>query len=305
MSLYLKYRPDTLETIKGNSDVVNILEKKLAKPKTCPHSFLLHGPTGTGKTTVARIIASRLGCVGNDLMELNISNVRGIDNVREIIDNSRFQAMEGEVRVWIMDEFQKATSDAQNAILKILEDTPKHVFFILCTTEPNKLIAPIRGRCLDLQMKPLSDSQMRGLLRKVVRGEEASIAEEVYEVIIRDSLGLPRNAIQILEKVIEAEPERQVEIAQQSAIELSQSIELCRALIDNAKWTKIASILRGLKEAAVEPEDIRRHVLGYCQAILLKGENDMAAHVMEEFLENTYVNGFNQIVYASYSIIKT
>jgi len=304
MSLYLKYRPDNLAQIKGNADITSALEGMLDDLPNCPHSFLFSGPTGCGKTTLARIIADRLGCKGSDLKEIDSAQFRGIDTAREIRNQSNYMAIESDCRVWIIDECHKMTNDAQNGLLKILEDTPEHVYFVLCTTEPQKLIATIKGRCQQFQVKPLSEQDMYHLLRKVTHKEGETLDKEIYDIIIRDSLGLPRNALQILEKVLRAKPERRIEIAQQAAAEQSQSIELCRALLKpNCSWKEVNTILRGLKDQ--EAESIRRVVLGYCQAVLLKGDIYRAGLVLEEFISPFYDSGFPQLVYACYSVIKT
>jgi len=303
MSLYLKHRPTDLTQVKGNTDIVSTLEGMLSSAD-CPHAFLLHGQTGCGKTTIARIIANRLGCVGSDYKEVDSADFRGIDTVREIRKNSMYKAIEGAVRVWVIDECHKMTNDAQNALLKILEDTPPHVYFVLCTTEPQKLLPTIKGRCSQFQVNPLNENQMFRLLRKIVHDEKAELEQEIYDVIIRDSLGLPRNAIQILEQVLNAPEERRMEVAKQTAAMVSESIELCRSLINKAPWSKTSKILAGLKEKGEEAESIRRVVLGYCQAILLKGENDVAGLILEEFINPFYDSGFPQLVYACYSVTK-
>jgi len=145
---------------------------------------------------------------------------------------------------------------------------------------------------------------MYGLLRRIVKEEEETLDKEIYDIIIRDSIGRPRNALVILEQVLKAEPERRAEVAQQVAIEQSQMIDLCRVLIKpNASWKEVNNILRGLKDQ--EAESIRRVVLGYCQAILLKSDMQRAGVVLEAFIDPFYDSGFPQLVYACYSIIKT
>ena len=302
MSLYIKYRPSELSEIKGNTDIVQSLEKMLSNPATFPHSILLHGSTGCGKTSLARIIASRLGCVGDDLRELNASDVGGVDTIREIIKNSQYVPLEGKCRVWIMDEAQKISQIAQQAFLKILEDTPKSVYFILATTDPEKLLSTIKGRCQQFQVKPLTDSQMFSLLRKIVREEGETLEQEVYDQIIQDSLCHPRNALQILEQVLSVAPERRLEMAKQTAEVQSQAIELCRALIKHENWNKVNKILVGLK--GQEEETIRRIILGYCQAILLKEDNTRAGLIMEEMFDPFYNTGFPGLVFKAYSITK-
>lgn len=302
MSLYNKYRPSNLEQIKGNSNLVATLKSMLDHKDSCPHAFLLFGPTGCGKTTIARIISNDLGCVGGDINEVNSADFRGIDTSRDIIRKSYYLAGEGTNRIWIIDECHKMTTDAQNALLKILEEPPAHVYFVLCTTEPNKVISTIRGRCINLQVNPLNESQMYGLLRGVVRKEEEDLDKEVYDQIVQDSLGLPRNALTILEKVLSVSKEDRLSIAKQTAAQQNAVIDLCRALLKGTSWKPIKDILNGLREQ--EPEDIRRGVLGYCQAVLLKGDNDRAARIIEEFWEPTYNIGFPGIVYMCYSIVK-
>lgn len=195
----------------------------------------------------------------------------------------------------------KMTNDAQNGLLKALEDTPAHVYFILATTEPEKLLKTIRGRCSQFQVDILDDAQMFKLLRHVVKSEGAKLSKNIYEQIIEDSLGHCRDALQILEQVLNADPDKRLAIAKRAAELQSQTIELCRALMGNAPWKKVASILQGLKTQ--DPESIRRAVLGYCNAVLLKGTNNQAAIIMEEFIEPFYNTGFPGLTFACYSIV--
>lgn len=300
--LYLKYRPQSFDEIIGNENIVNILKNQFRNKKNPPpKSLLFHGPTGCGKTTLARIVAGELGVKGGDLREVDSADFRGIDTIREIRKQSAYKPLESPYRVWVLDEVHKLTNDAQNALLKILEDTPPHVFFILCTTEPEKLIKTIRGRCADYPVETLTSRQMKILIRKVVLAEEEKISREVYDQIAQDSMGHPRNALQILSQVLAVEEEKRLEVAKQTAELKSQTIELCRALLSMDGWKRISSILKGLSKE--DPERIRRAVLGYCQAILLKGENNNAAIVMEEFIEPFYNTGFPGLVLACYSVL--
>lgn len=302
MNLYIKHRPQSLAEVVGNSDIVSYLSEALKNRKSCPHVFLLSGPTGCGKTTLARIISTELHCDPVDMKEINAANFRGIDTVREIIDSSKYFSLAGGSRVWMIDEVHKMTNDAQNAFLKLLEDTPKQSYFILCTTEPEKLLPTIKSRCTDLRVKPLSDPEMLKLLRTVVKAEGKKISMSVYEQIIADSLGLPRTSLQILDKVLAVPEGKQLEMAKQSATQASESYELCQALMSGGGWKKVRTILAGLK--GQDPEAIRRHVLGYCQGALLKGEDDKAAFIIEMFQEPLYNIGFPGLVYACYSVVK-
>jgi len=153
------------------------------------------------------------------------------------------------------------------------------------------------------QVKPLSEQEMYHLLRRVTHKEGETLDRELYDIIIQDSLGYPRNALQTLEQVLRADPERRLEIAQQAAIAQSQVVELCRALLKGSPWKVVAKILTGVKDQ--EPEGIRRAVLGYCQAVLLNGKDDLVCGlIMEEFINPFYDSGFPQLTFACYSVTK-
>ena len=116
MSLYHKYRPTTLEDIRGNSEMVESLQAMLLDKETCSHSLLIHGPTGCGKTTIGRIIATELNCKGNDFREVNTADFRGIDTIREIRKQSQYKPLEGTSRVWLIDECHKMTKDRKSVV---------------------------------------------------------------------------------------------------------------------------------------------------------------------------------------------
>lgn len=302
MSLYKKHRPKELSELRGNEDLVQSLPKLLSNPKTMPHSFLLTGGTGCGKTTVGRIIGNFLEVKEIDFQEINSSDFRGIDTIRSIINNAQYKPVESKYRVFLLDECHKLSNDAQNALLKVLEDTPQHVIFILCTTDADKLISAIKGRCITYHLQPLNEKEMKILLKKVARAEGESIEPEILEQILMDAQGHSRNALQILEKVLATEPENRLKAAKQHAAEVNQSIELCRALIGKGDWKEIKVILSGL--TGQDAESIRRQVLGYANAVLLKGGNPKAGLVLECFIEPFYNTGFPGLTYACYSVVE-
>lgn len=302
MGLYLKYRPNALTEIEGNREIVITL-RGMFKKNDIPHSMLFHGPTGCGKTTLARIVAKELGCTENNLIEIDTAQFRGIDTVRDLRKNIQYTPLGGGIRVYIIDEVHKMTGDAQNAFLKILEDTPNHIYFILCTTDPQSLLPTIKGRCSQFQVQLLSDEDMKCLLTKIAEFENDSIEDEIIEQITQDSQGHPRNAIQILEQVLSTPKKRRLTIAQQAAIEQSESIALCRALMKKQGWSEVKKILQGLK--GQDAEGIRRVVIGYASSVLLNTDNAVAGLILEAFQEPTYNMGFPGIVLACYTVIKS
>ena len=299
MTLYRTYRPSSFDEVIGNEETIEALQSCLSKDNR-PHSYLIHGPAGCGKTTLGRIIAKELGCKGTDYVELDSADFRGIETVRSIRRHIPYLPLESDCRVWLLDECHQFSNDAQNALLKALEEPPSHVYFILCTTLPQKLLPTIRSRCSDHAVTTLTDTQMKYLLRHVVKAEGGSMAKAVYDQIVQDSIGHPRRALTILQQVLGLPKDRQEAVARRIAAEQSQVLDLCRALVAKAAWKKVRTILAGLQEE--DPEAIRRQVLGYCKAILLKEENDTAAAVMEAFMDPFYNNPGPSLVYACYSV---
>ena len=201
-SLYQRYRPQSFNAVIGNEATIEKLKAVLSNEKRRPHSYLLHGPAGCGKTTLGRIIVKELGCKGMDFVELDGADFRGIDTVRGIRRHSPYLPLESKCRVWMLDEAHALTNDAQTALLKSLEEPPSHVYFILCTTMPKKLLPTIRSRCSQYVVSQPSDMQIKYLLRRVVKGESESMSHAVYNRIVHSSNRIPRQALVVLEQVL-------------------------------------------------------------------------------------------------------
>ena len=306
MELYKKYRPKSFDEMVGNTAVVNSLREMITSG-TLPHSILFTGGTGCGKTTLARIIANELGVIGHDFHEVDSGQFRGIDTVRQIGQYIQYQPIECKYQIWLLDEVHmlgrggnSAKNEAQNALLKMLEDTPPYVYFILCTTDPQNLIKTIKGRCVQFELSPLDEREMTTLLRKVSRKENQKISKEIYEKIFEVSNGHPRNALQLLEKVLRTPDDEKLNaIKDDNEIE-AEAIDLARALLKANSWAPIKKILKNLKNE--EPEKVRRVLLGYCSSILLNSDNTDAGLIMEAMIEPFYNTGFPGLVFACYSI---
>ncbi len=187
----------------------------------------------------------------------------------------------------------------QNAMLKMLEEAPPHVYFILCTTDPHRLLKTLRGRCANLEVACLDEVTMMGLIKRVARREKTKPSESILESIIEKAQGHPRNAMKLLEKVIGLTEEQAQAVIDEEERLTSEGFELCRALLaPKPSWAKISKILLGLKDQ--EEEGIRRLVLGYCNSILLKGDNIAAFVVMDEFAEPFYNTGKPGLTLACY-----
>jgi DNA polymerase-3 subunit gamma/tau len=271
------------------SSLLSILNRTEGQPRT----FLFYGPSGCGKTTIARIMKNHLQCSDEDFHEYNASNTRGIDTIREIKSASDYKPWLGKVKIYLLDEVHKLTNDAQNAVLKLLEDTPEHVRFILCTTDPEKLLKTIRTRCTTFQVSALPSRSIITLLRSVCRAEKVPIDgnfPKVLEEIARVSDGLPRKALVLLDQVIDLNDEDALKAIEKVTLNESTTIELCRLLIENIpnKWNQVAVILKGLEE---EPESIRYAILGYLATVLLNKGDIKIAQLISIFSESYMYSG--------------
>jgi len=300
MELYKKYRPKTFERIIGNTKVVQSLQNMLARG-TLPHTILFHGPTGCGKTTLARILRTELQCNDMDFKEINSSNFRGIDTIRDISANMHL-APTGNCRIWLLDEVHMLSKDAQNASLKILEDTPDHVYFFLCTTDPNKLIAAVRNRCTEMPVQKLSHAELTKLAKRVCKKEKIKITEDVFEDVLDFSGGSARLLLVQLDLLRNVAQKDQQSALSNRIAEDQEAIELCRALMKRASWKHVAGILKNLKG---DPEQIRYCVLGYAKSVLLNSPKpDPQAFFIIQSFENAFYDSKEAgLVAACYEII--
>jgi DNA polymerase-3 subunit gamma/tau len=306
MPLHLDYRPKNLEELKGNDAIKSSLSTVLGRNDK-PHAFLLHGPTGCGKTTIARIIALTLKCDPAAVYEYNSSNTRGIDTIREIDSTCRYAPLEGNYRVYVIDECHKLTNDAQNAFLKLLEDTPKHVFFILCTTEPEKLIKTIHTRCTAYQVKTLKDAEMRDLLVSVLARENVEgYPVAIINKIIQMAEGCPRQALVMLDSVVDiTEDDKAIAVLHQSMPEDATTKQICQLLLQPSsddKWSKMAALIKAFDG---EPESARYAIMGYLSAVLLNSKrNDRVSSMLEYFLNSFMYTKKSGLVAALYLACK-
>lgn len=300
MSLATRHRPKDWEGFRGNSGAIRAIEALIEKPdKKRPHSFLLVGGSGTGKTTAARIILRQLGCADSDMTELDSADFRGIDTIRELRQQVQYTPMNGKARGWLLDECHQLTKDAQEALLKLLEEPPDHAYFVLCTTEPMKLKKTLKRRCVEFELKSLNEDTLRQLLVDVSREEGTNVPTDVLDQIVTDSLGSAGVALSVLEAIIELPVQKMMRAAKQRVEIEQEAIGLVRALVKGAKWTEIARMLKRLAE---EPEQVRRLVLAYCSTVLLANDNPKMYVIMDAFRNPFYEDPKAKLVMACYEV---
>jgi len=299
--LYKKHRPKTLKEVVGQPSVVKMLEAKI-KSKSVPHTLLFTGPSGCGKTTLARILRRALRCGKADFVELNCADMRGIDMVRSIRQRVSQAPISGDCRIWLIDECHKMTSDAANAFLKLLEDTPKHVYFMLATTDPQKVLKTIKTRATEVKVNTLRNSSLKKLIADVVKKEGISVTEEVVDKIIDCSEGSARKALVLLNQIIGLDDEDdQLENIQRPATERA-AFDIARALGNfRTKWADMITILKEIKDE--DPESIRWMVMAYGTSMMLGKAHARGYLIVEAFRDPFYDSKRAGLVAACYEVI--
>lgn len=279
-----KYRPQIFEDFFGNKDAITGLKATCRREKGPPPAFLLIGPKGCGKTTLAGIIKKELKVDDKDFVEMNTANVRGIDSIREIDINCRFAALGGTRKIYFFDECHKLTNDAQNALLKLLEKPPGHVTFILATTDPQMLIATLKDRCTIYEVSLLSNKEIKELVKAILKKEKIFIPEQAIDEIVIVADGGPRAALVLLDAVIDIEDDDDLINAIKGYNTAEATVkELCQALLNNQDWKTIAKLVKAITD---DPEKIRYAILGYMSAVLLNSGKPRAAEVMVNFMDS-------------------
>ena len=200
-ALYRKYRPNTLDELVGQPDVVALISEQVIK-NNLGHAYLFSGPRGVGKTSLARIIATTIGCDPVfDITEIDAASHNKVDDIRELNDSVNFIASSpGKKRVFILDEVHMLSNAASNAFLKTLEEPPEHVIFILATTEPERVIETIRSRTTHLAFKRIGNEEIVTTLEKISKKEKIKLSKEILEYISNQSDGSLRDAINLFEQ---------------------------------------------------------------------------------------------------------
>ncbi|HCR35643.1 DNA polymerase III, subunit gamma and tau [Candidatus Woesebacteria bacterium GWC2_33_12] len=221
MTFYLKYRPQTIEEL----DMQSVRESltSIVKSGNIPHAFLFAGPKGTGKTSAARILAKVINCESKkicnkceqcisitkgsniDVIEMDAASNRGIDDIRVLRDTIRLAPVKAKAKIYIIDEAHMLTTEASNALLKTLEEPPDHVYFILATTNPEKLIDTIKSRTTLIQFTKATTEETKRSLKRIIKKEKfitksvMLIKNEELDQIIKLSEGSFRDAVKLLE----------------------------------------------------------------------------------------------------------
>ena len=279
-ALYRKYRPQNFEEVVGQAAVVRTLSNAITAD-AMRQAYLFAGPRGTGKTSMARILAKCLNCTQGptttpdgtchacrtiaagtslDVIEMDAASQRGIDDIREIRDRVVLQPVEGRYKVYILDEAHQLTDAAWNALLKLIEEPPPHLVFVFCTTDLSKVLPTVRSRCQTFVFQRPRLQELVKVLRQIADAEEIDAPDQALALVARSGRGAYRDAVSTLDQLASA-TEKQVTV--QAVLELLGTVEeealfrLCDLVIDR----DTAGALTYVEELSERGHDLGRLVL--------------------------------------------
>ena len=290
--LYRKYRPSKLKEVVGQAVIIQIL-RQILKSGSIPHSFIFAGTRGIGKTTIARIFAKAINCekltTGDacgkcinclaieqeetvDIVEIDGASNNGVDEIRDLRDKCVFLPQNLKYKVYIIDEVHMLTTAAFNALLKTLEEPPKHVVFILATTEPHKIPKTIQSRCMNFSFLTLTEAEIEGQIIEVAKKEKITLDKEAATLIAKKAEGAMRDALVLLDKAAayagqKIDKETVLKII--GGVDENEILKIINSL-DNADLANAVAQLDTLLKAGKSENSIINALIDNFKQILLK-----------------------------------
>lgn len=265
VALYRKYRPQNFKDVLGQEHIVKVLEGSVGLGNIS-HAYLFAGSRGTGKTSVARIFAKAIECSDNDLYEIDAASNRGIDDIRELREAVNVLPFESPYKVYIIDEVHMLTKEAFNALLKTLEEPPKHVVFILATTEIDKLPETIVSRCQVFTFRKPSQKILKDLVFNLAKKEGFKLEPSSADLIALLGDGSFRDTQGILQKVLSFSKDKKISVEEVEQVAGAPRSVLVNSFIKSIDNKDLSTGLEVIKSAVSSNID----ALVYLKLILRK-----------------------------------
>ena len=246
--LYRKYRPKGFKDVLGQDHIVDALEGAL-KQGNISHAYLFSGSRGTGKTSIARILASGVKCSPNDMYEIDAASNRGIDDIRELREAVSVLPFESPYKVYIIDEVHMLTKEAFNALLKTLEEPPAHVIFMLATTEIEKLPDTIVSRCQTFTFKKPSQKILKDAVTATAKKEGFTLEPSAGELIAMLGDGSFRDAQGILQKILFSSSDKKVSVEEVEKIAGAPRGEIVNSIVTSIAYGDLDKGLNAINSA--------------------------------------------------------
>lgn len=287
MAWYNKYRPQDFNDVVGQDLVKKILQNAISKDRI-RHAYLFAGSKGVGKTTLARIFAGNLNDTQTnpdaniDIIEMDAASNTGIDDIRNLIDSAKIPPLSGKHKVFIIDEVHMLSKPAMNALLKILEEPPHYLVFLLATTNPEKLLPTIHSRLTLLRLHDHSIEQITSRLRFIADAEGVAISDAGLELIAHSGDGSQRDSINLLETVssYELDSYKDSDVAGILGLvneQLLKNIHVALSQLTQGSNPDWSAILENLAQAGTDPASLLNQLTEYALKISFSGDTSLNA----------------------------
>lgn len=255
-TLYRTYRPQAFEDVRGQSQVTDTLQAAI-KNKKISHAYLFCGGRGTGKTSVARILARELGVTSKDLYEIDAASNTGVDNIRELREGVNVVPFESPYKFYIIDEAHMLSKAAFNAFLKTLEEPPAHTIFVLATTEREKIPDTIQSRCEIYTFKQPTREMLAETVAAIAKKEGYTLEQSAAELVALLAEGSFRDSLSILQKVLAVSKDKKVDVDEVEKVTGAPKSDLVRQILKGIAEKDAATALKGVSAAVNQNLDAR------------------------------------------------